>query len=241
MPFTNQTHPAMFWEKALIDDVPHLTSSYFDGAIEKVCITHAHWEADHEVEVLFRDGSRYNWSNTVISIAYNGQFGISVSKDGRYLFAQTWDKGLFCYDSRTGRQVWRTKRRFGITEIFINDTTLLVHQHDRALQLLDMETGKVLKEKKPARAWGFYPLDKEHLICHTCAKHWEIIRASDLETVEIISKKQFPAGRWRVRNVYLEDGKVKYEAFLDGGIVNGKHILEINEGTIETHYQEVSP
>ena len=238
MPFTNETHPSMTWEKSLIDDIPCLTTTYFGGAIGQVRVLHPQWEAPHEVEVLFRDGNRYSWTNSVISIAYNGQFGTGVSGDGRFLFVQTWDKGLFCYDSRTGRQIWRTKRRLGITNIFINENTLLVHQHDKALQLLDMETGEVLKEKKPARAWGFYPIDSRHLICQTCARHWEIIRARDLETVKIIPKKHFPGDRWCVRNVYCQDGKVKYEAFLDGGIKDGEHILEIQNGTIELYEQE---
>ena len=240
MPFTEETHPVMVWEKSLIDDVPCLTTTYYGGAIQQVRVTHPNWEAPCEVEVLFRDGSRYSWSNSVISIAYNGQFGISISQDGRFLFVQTWDKGLFCYDSRTGKQVWRTKRRLGITNIFVNDTTLLVHQHEKALQLLDMETGEVLKEKKPARAWGFYSLGEKHLICQTCAKHWEIIRAADLETVKVIPKKHFPDDHWCVRNVYPQDGKLKYEAFHDGGMKDGKHILEVKEGTIAIYDQEVT-
>ena len=233
MPFSEQTHPMMTWKKSLIQDVPCLTTAYFGGAIEQVRVTHPEWEAPHEVEVLFRDGSRYHWPNFQVSVAYNGQFGISVSKDGQFLFVQTWEKGLFCYDPRTGNRLWRTKRRLGITNIFVNDTTLLVHQHGKALQLLDLETGEVLKEKKPARAWGFYPLDAQHLICQTCAKHWEIIRAADLETVRIIPKKHFPGDGWCVRNVYPKDGRLMYEAFHDGGMKDGKHILDVINATLE--------
>lgn len=238
MPFSNQTHPTMAWEKSLIDDVPCLTTSYAAGIIEQVKITHPNWEADHAVEILFGDGSRYHWTNSVMSIAYNGQFGISVSRDGRFLFIQTWDKGLLCYEAKTGNQVWRTKRRFGITNIFVNKSSVLVHQHDKALQLLDIETGEVLKEKKPARAWGFYMLDEHHLICQTCAKHWEIIRAEDLETVETVPASKFPDRPWCVRNVYLENKKIRYEAFRDGGMKDGVHLTEIDNGTLEIQYQE---
>lgn len=241
MPFHNQTHPAMAWEQSLIDKDSCLTTTYVSGPIAQVRIAHPYpfeQSAACDVEVLFRDGSQYKWQNKHVCTAYNSQFGISVSKDGRFLFVQTWDKGMFCYDAKSGAQVWRTKRRFGITNIFVNESTVLVHQHEKALQLLDIETGEVLKEKKPARDWGFHPLDDRHLICQTCAKHWEIIRAEDLETVEAIPAKKFPGDRWRVRNVYQEDGVIKYEAFCDGGMKDGKHICEIEHGIIETHYQE---
>ena len=241
MPFNNQTHPSMNWEQSKIGEDSCLTTTYFSGAIAQVRIIrpyHFGEIVEATVEVLFRDGSEYSWQNKQVCTVYNGQFGISVSDDGRRLFVQTWDKGMFCYDTKTGAQVWRTKRRLGITNIFVNESTVLVHQHEKALQLLDIETGEVLKEKKPARAWGFYMLDDRHLICQTCAKHWEIIRAEDLETVEVIPAKKFPGERWCVRNVYLEEGNVKYEAFRDGGMKDGKHNVEIKHGIIETHYQE---
>ena len=242
--FTNQTHPLMTWEQGKIGEDSCMTTSCFSGAIARVRVTqpyHFGEAVDADVEVLFRDGREYTWKNNRVSTVYNGQFGISVSPDGRFVFVQTWDRGLFCYDSGTGKQVWRTGRRFGITNMCVNASTVLVHQHDRALQLLDMETGEVIKEKKPARAWGFYCLDSGHLICHTCARQWEIIRASDLETVQIIPAKQFPDDSWCIRNVYLENGKVKYEAFRNVW-ENGTMLPnEETEGYIEIYFQEVTP
>ena len=43
-----------------------------------------------------------------------GQFGIAVTADGKMVFAQTWENGLFCFDAKTGEQIWRTKSRRGI-------------------------------------------------------------------------------------------------------------------------------
>lgn len=233
-----QTHPTMTWQHTWRGDDPCLITSYFSGPVEQVRIISTHPDEAEILEVLFRDGSQYRWNNKNVSIAYHRQFGISVSRDGHFLFVQTWDKGLFCYDTRTGAQVWRTKRRLGITNIFVNQSTVLVHQHDKALQLLDIETGEVLKEKKPARAWGFYILDDRHIICHTCAKHWEIIRAEDLETVEVIPAKQIPDDRWCVRSIFLENGNLKYQAFHN--VWEGNKMLpnEEIEGNVEIHYQE---
>ena len=232
------THPAMTWEHSFREGIPCLITSYFSGPVERVCVLSTHPDDPESLEVLFRDGSQYQWTNRNVSIAYHRAFGISVSRDGRFLFVQTWDKGMFCYDVKTGAQVWRTKRRFGITNIFVNESTVLVHQHERALQLLDIETGEVLKEKKPAKAWGFDILDSQHILCHTCAKHWEIIRTEDLETVEIIPAKKFPGDRWCIRSTFLENGELKYQAFRN--VWEGSKMLpnEEMEGTIEIHYQE---
>lgn len=242
---TERMNPFMTWKLTSKPDRwgddPCFVVTYFSGAIERISVTHR--LSMYKFEVIYADSTSYHWElwDNNIFTSYNHQFGISVSFDGRFLFVQTWDKGLFCYDARTGVLVWRTKRRFGITTVFVNENTLAVHQHDRALQLLDMETGEVLKEKKPARDWGFYLLDKQHFICHTSARNWEIIRAADLETVEIISHKQFPDDSWCIRYVYLESGKLKYEAFRNVW-ENGKMLPnEETEGYIEIHYQEVTP
>lgn len=235
---SHETHPTMTWEHTWHGADPCLVTSYFSGSIERVYVISPHPDEENTVEVLFRDGSQYSWKNKHISIAYHRQFGTSVSRDGRFLFVQTWDKGLFCYEAKTGKQVWRTKRRLGITNIFVNEATVLVHQHDKALQLLDMETGEVLQEKKPARAWGFYYLDDRHILCHTCAKHWEIIRTEDLETVEIIPAKEFPDEGWCIRSVFPEKGTIKYQAFRN--VWEGTKMLpnEELEGTVEIHYRE---
>ena len=169
------------------------------------------------VIIEYRDGRVFEWlEKNGLSNAYNGQFGLSVSLDGRFAFVQFWEKGLFCYNAQTGDLVWRTKRRLGITNIYVDEKTVLCHQHDRALQLLDIETGEVVKEKTPARAWGFTYLQEGYIICHTSARKWEIIRTKDLETVEEIPDKLFGNGEWCINSIRLtQDGKLVWRGFQD--------------------------
>lgn len=169
------------------------------------------------VIIEYRDGRVFEWlEKNGLSNAYNGQFGLSVSLDGRFAFVQFWEKGLFCYNAQTGELVWRTQRRFGITNIYVNEKTVLCHQHDRALQLLNIETGEVVKEKTPARAWGFTYLQEGYIICHTSARKWEIIRTEDLETVEEIPDKLFGNGEWCINSIRLtQDGKLVWRGFQD--------------------------
>lgn len=167
------------------------------------------------VIIEYRDGRVFEWlEKNGLSNAYNGQFGLSVSLDGRFVFVQSWEKGLFCYNAQTGDLVWRTKRRFGITNIYVNEKTALCHQRDKALQLLNIETGEVIKEKTPARDWGFTYLKEGYIICHTSARKWEIIRTEDLETVEEIPDKLFGKGEWCINSIRLNDeGKLVWRGF----------------------------
>ena len=167
------------------------------------------------VVIEYRDGRVFEWlEKNDLNNAYNGQFGLSVSLDGRFVFVQSWEKGLFCYNAQTGDLVWRSKRRFGITNIYVNEKTVLCHQHDKALQLLDIETGEVIKEKTPARDWGFTYLKEGYIICHTSARKWEIIRTEDLETVEEIPDKLFGKGEWCINSIRLtEEGKLVWRGF----------------------------
>ena len=167
------------------------------------------------VVIEYRDGRVFEWlEKNDLNNAYNGQFGLSVSLDGRFVFVQSWEKGLFCYNAQTGDLVWRTKRRFGITNIYVNEKTVLCHQHDKALQLLDIETGEVIKEKTPARDWGFTYLKEGYIICHTSARKWEIIRTEDLETVEEIPDKLFGKGEWCINSIRLtEENKLVWRGF----------------------------
>lgn len=145
------------------------------------------------VTVLFEDGSISAWKTKWLS-SYNYQFGVAASFDGKYVFVQTWDNGLFCLNAHTGEKLWRTKSKRGITSIFVNGNTLLIHQHERALQLVDIHTGEVLKEKRPATAWGFTAIDHKHIVCHVTARRWEIIDAETLETKKVFSHRDFTDG-----------------------------------------------
>lgn len=164
--------------------------SYDAGTIRRIYLEFPLGVIGAEVQIYLADGSMHWWKSKWLS-AYNLQFGISVSFDGNYVFVQTWENGLLCLDSHAGEVIWRTKSKRGITNIFVNEKTILSHQHERALQLLDIRTGEVLSEKQPATAWGFTALDHKHIVCQVTAKRWEIIDAQTLETKEVFSHKDF--------------------------------------------------
>lgn len=211
-------HP---WYNCKIDDEFGYLTVYRRGIIKWSLfksgkyVPELYKNAPTTVVIEYRDGRVFEWlEKNDLNNAYNGQFGLSVSLDGRFVFVQSWEKGLFCYNAQTGELVWRTKRRFGITNIYVNEKTVLCHQHDKALQLLDIETGEVIKEKTPARDWGFTYLKEGYIICHTSARKWEIIRTEDLETVEEIPDKLFGKGEWCINSIRLtEENKLVWRGF----------------------------
>ena len=163
---------------------------YSHGSIESVQMILDDQSSENTIVVKQRSGETYTWNSKYFD-SYIDQFGIAVSFDGTRIFAQTWENGLFCINAVTGERIWRTKSRKGITNIFVNDDTITVQLHDYAMQLLDMNTGKVIKEKRPSTAWGFTALDNQYIICHTTARQWELIEANTLEVVETFTHKEF--------------------------------------------------
>ena len=140
------------------------------------------------VTVSFRNGEVYKWHCKYLS-CYTMQMGVSVSRDGSKVFVQTWEMGILCYDSRTGERLWKTRSRRGVTTVVVNEKTLCCHRHDYSLELIDIETGEVLREKRPAKSWGADILDEHHILCQVTAKRWEIIRTDDLEVVDTFAHK----------------------------------------------------
>ena len=170
----------------------------------------------NEITVHFADGATAQWHCRWAEPGYLSQFGIAASADGRYVFIQTWENGLFCLCSHTGTLLWRTESKRGITNIYVNHDTILCHQRERALQLIDIHTGNVLQEKRPATSWGFTALDHKHILCQVSAKRWEIIDAQTLEVVESFTHKEFTGGHtdYCIQSIQLlDDGKLLIQGF----------------------------
>ena len=159
------------------------TLIYEDCAIKKITYSYIRAKKQlSDIEIFFSNGERSKWNADKLDSAYIRQFGISVSNDGKRVFFQTWENGLYCFDSHSGEKLWRTKSKRGITNIFVNDETLCCMQREKALQLIDIRTGDVLKEKKAAD-WGFTALDHNRIECQTSARKREIIDPETLESI----------------------------------------------------------
>ena len=212
----NQTkkHGRMFFHKNYCLFHNHNVTAIDAGTVRLISIDPDGDLGTSIVTVFFADGSCSRWSTRWLS-AYNFQFGVSVSFDGKYLFAQTWDHGLLCLDSHTGKKVWKTKSKRGITNLFVNDNTILCHQRERALQLINLHNGELLKEKRPATAWGFTQISNCYIVCQVTARRWEIINTETLETKLSFSHREFTAGHedYCVNHIQLDGNTLNVRGF----------------------------
>lgn len=163
----------------------HISGHYF-VAYENLPINYLWVDLNNnKIYVYFADGSVSNWTSTFFG-AYITQFGIAVSHDGRYIFAQTWENGLYCFSSETGEKIWRTKSKSGIKNVYVNDKTVTANNRGKMLQLINIDTGEVLCERKTAIC-ELYAVDSKHFMCRTTSKKWEIIDSNTLEKTESFS------------------------------------------------------
>ena len=205
------------------------TIAFDNGAIRLITLDFECTLDNTDITVFFADDSKAKWTTKWIS-SYNFQFGLAVSSDGKYVFVQTWENGLFCLNSHTGEKIWRTKSKRGITSVFVNDNTLLCHQRERALQLLDIHTGVVLLEKRPATAWGFTSIDHNHIVCQVTARKWELIDTNaqmHWKQERLFLTGSFPAGTRIIVSTTLNwmDEKLLFEDSEMYGVIRERGFL----------------
>ncbi len=188
---------------------------YEGGKIESIELFFSTETDMTSVTVEFKNGTSSVWQTKWLT-SYMGVHGVPVSADGRYVFAPTWENGLYCLDARTGTVIWKTRSRRGVTSVFVHDNMVLCHQREHALQLLDIHTGEVLAEKRPATAFSFYSIDHGHIVCQVTARRWEILDARTLEVKAVFTHKEFTNGHTDYvvnQMIYTKNGILKICGF----------------------------
>lgn len=132
---------------------------------------------DGEIILTFVDGRRSTVDVSALvelSYAYNSQFGLTLTDDGSYIFVQSWEKGLFCFDTKTGKLFWTNKqKRAG--ETATHGTTILCHFRGQGIWKLDLHTGAVLKKYPLAEDKILKPLSQEHYLAGPKRGYYEIL------------------------------------------------------------------
>lgn len=193
------------------------------------------------VEILCRDKNRYSWNTKYACQVYTSQFGVSVRNDGGAVFLQNWDLGLHCLDVKTGERIWWKRSR--ITSIFVMENMLLCQKPNKTLQLLDINTGETLKERR-VDSWGFTALNHQYIICETKISErchqWEIIRAATLETVQTFSHKELTLSE-RYPHYSIVDIVWKAPGELHVSGFTGRQVFSIKSGYQPEKFSTVIP
>lgn len=191
------TNPYMSVEVA-----PNTVITYYSqGPVSSVEVIQSEYDKKAcTVTVTYVSGEKHTWTTTDIYLTALIMYGISISKDGRLLFAQQDMNGLKCMDLLSGALIWRTKTRAEISHVFVRDNAICCSKSRNEILLYDIETGEALLSRKAVYDNRFDVLNDRFILIHTNSKRLEVVDADSLETAEIIEQSEFdkdPQKMWQ--------------------------------------------
>ena len=154
------------------------------------------------VSVFMNDGSVYSWETNNVYVVGYMMYGIPVSNDGRYVFAQQDMRGLYCLDAKTGDIVWKTKSKAEIAHVLVGEKRLCVSKSRNEIQVIDIDTGAVLNSYRTPFDNRFEVLRDDIILNHTRGKFWEIISWENFEVIETVPDKDMAKSKLRIEQQY---------------------------------------
>lgn len=155
-----------------------------------------------KVQVFTNNAEIYSWQTNNIYLVGYIMYGIPVSKDGRFIFAQQDMKGLLCLDARDGQIVWKTQSRAEYSNVLVGDTHLCCSKSRNEIQLIEIESGNVIKSYKTPFDNRFGVITDKFIANHTRSKSWEIISSETLDVVQEIPDNIFVQNRRLIEASY---------------------------------------
>lgn len=146
-------------------------------------------------------------SNHVELSAYNLQFGVTLTDDGTKFFLQSWEMGLFCFETQTGTLLWHIKRKKAF-QLATRGNTVLCHFSGQCIAIIDVASGDILRNYSFTSGTTFKPLSSDYYLVGPKRNRYEIIDG-DLETVSKIPVSKL--------NPHAFDCFIIQDASLDGG------------------------
>ena len=127
------------------DCLEYSYQKYDNPLIREIRMLHQYRDNDEKgdcCEVIFQDGSsvihKLNISSVYVSI-----YGVPLSADGSVMFVGDWNNGLIALDTRSGKELWRLKKRHIRSTLIFSDYGVTV-QSEKALIQFDPQTGAIL-------------------------------------------------------------------------------------------------
>lgn len=155
-----------------------------------------------KVQVFTKNGEIYSWQTNNIYLVGYIMYGIPVSHDGRFVFAQQDMKGLLCLDAKDGHIIWKTQSRAEYSNVLVGDTHLCCSKSRNEIQLIDIENGNVIKSYRTPFDNRFEVLTDRFIVNHTKSKSWEVLSSETLDVVQEIPDKLFGQNRRSIEMSY---------------------------------------
>ena len=180
----------------------HVIATYQVGKIQKVDVSVDDSDRTRAFVKVFIDDAMHEWQSDKIYLTGYIMYGIPVSKDGRFVFAQQDMNGLVCLDAITGDVIWKTKSKAEISHIWVGNQYLCVSKSRNEIQLIDIDTGAVVKSYHTPFDNRFEVLTDNIILNHTRSKFWEIISCDDLKVLQTISDDHLRKNRLSIEQQY---------------------------------------
>jgi len=209
-----------------IDGISTFVTNY--EVYESDLITHSIYETDgisyEQITFYYKDGnikshrneslsikkhkleSGYVTEETIgnrISYAYNSQYGITITKDGKHYFVPKWEGGLSCYNINNNELIW--KIRLGkIRNVFIykDFNKIYCERADDGLLILDFETQEIINKIKFSASLGAaYRLNEEFFIVGPTRNKYQIYDFNTITLFEQVNLKKYLDSSHRVLDI----------------------------------------
>ena len=128
----------------------------------------------------------YRWKTDKIYLVGYMMYGIPVSKDGRYIFAQQDMRGLVCLDATNGDFVWKTESRAEYSHVLVGDDFLCCSKGKNEIQLINIENGSVIQTYRTPFDNRFEVLTDDIILNHTRSKSWEVLCSKTFDVLQTI-------------------------------------------------------
>lgn len=193
----------------------------------------------NEITFMFRDGRKFciNVSCYVeIDTVYLKQFGLTVTSSGEIFFVQSWEQGLFCFDTTRGTLLWHNERKKAY-ELVVLKEIVVCRFLNQCIEVIDIRKGNTISHYPLGSNAIFIPIDDEHYLVGPKRDIYRVLDYNLEETIKLSSKLLNPS---RFDTFIIRDAQFTNDGMQIRGVeyFGGEMRRAIREHKVETFLAE---
>lgn len=163
--------------------------------------------------LYFCDGTQVSFQ-TVYDF-YNTQYGIAVSERYNCIFLSDWDRGIYCYDTRTGTLRWMF-RGSRYRRIFVQPDYIVAMRAGKELSKIDIQTGKLMDSARSTTLEHTFALTDRILLVDRLGRDYCLFDMQKYKVVRRYKEKQinvFQCLSYTLRDAWLDKDILYIDGF----------------------------
>jgi hypothetical protein len=149
---------------------------------------------------------------------YQRQYGLSLSLDGQVLYVQSWERGLYAYDVRNGKRLWRAKLT-RVLRVAVLENSLVCMISGNGLRRLNPATGDIIEKHLCGEAKVFF-LPNKQAFYGPYRRLWKLIALDNFSTLAECADRDINVHQtllFVVSEVHIESNQLKLLGFEGDG------------------------